>query len=476
MLGFQSGCRDRVRGRELPVRLDPLARGKLLLHTNASPFLKDGRFSMPHHLAVREHFLAALLESPEDAILSVSLDGAIDTWSQGAERIYGYTAQEITGQPVSRLVPLHEWPGLNSIFSEAAGSTGSGCSEATERLHKDGSRICLRVKRVFIRDEQGNVTGFLEGARVLHSCTDPLGETPLRLIIQQMPGLYWTTDQDLRITSHWGKDLASAKILPDALVGRGVAEFLACIDRNTTPLVEHYEALRGFPSQFEYRWRNRVLDIRLEPLCTPSGAISGCLGSAMDITDRKKNEEQAHFQARHDALTGLANYRAFMDRLEEEVRRAERSHRTFTVLLLDLDGLKRINDLHGHLAGNRALQRLAAVMNEHCRSTDLAVRYGGDEFALVMIDSDKGMAEQVAYRIENGLQSDQGKPPVSVSIGFAIYPEDGRTAAELIEAADRQLYQYKRTEHRRTAPPRHKPSTPKEPLFETKERTPPAAP
>jgi diguanylate cyclase (GGDEF)-like protein len=115
-------------------------------------------------------------------------------------------------------------------------------------------------------------------------------------------------------------------------------------------------------------------------------------------------------------------------------------------------------------------------MNEHCRSTDLAVRYGGDEFALVMIDSDKGMAEQVAYRIENGLQSDQGKPAMSVSIGFAIYPEDGRTAAELIEAADQQLYNYKRTEHRRTAPPRHKPATPKEPLFETKERTPRAAP
>jgi diguanylate cyclase (GGDEF)-like protein len=78
------------------------------------------------------------------------------------------------------------------------------------------------------------------------------------------------------------------------------------------------------------------------------------------------------------------------------------------------------------------------------------VRYGGDEFALVMIDSDRGKAEQVAHRIENGLQSDQGKPAISVSIGFGIYPEDGRTAAELIEAADRQLYKYKRTENRRT--------------------------
>jgi len=102
------------------------------------------------------------------------------------------------------------------------------------------------------------------------------------------------------------------------------------------------------------------------------------------------------------------------------------------------------------LTGNRALQRLAAVMNEHCRSTDLAVRYGGDEFALIMIDSDKGMAEQVAHRIESGLQADQGRPPLSVSIGIGIYPDDGRSAGELINAADKQLYKCKRVDNRST--------------------------
>jgi diguanylate cyclase (GGDEF)-like protein/PAS domain S-box-containing protein len=407
---------------------------------------------MPHP-QVRERLLTALLESPEDAILRISLDGIINTWSQGAERIYGYTAQESTGQHLSRLVPLHEWPGLKSIFS-AAGRNGSGCSETTERLRKDGTRIFLQVKRVSIRDEQGNVTGILERARALHSCdSDPLAEAPLRSIIEQMPGLHWTTDRNLRITSCWGKGLASSEIPPCELVGRSVCEFLGCADRDTAPIAQHYEALQGRSLRLEYHWKNRYWEICLEPLRAATGQISGCLGSGLDITDRKKNEEQAHYQARHDALTGLANYREFTDRLEQEVRRAEHSHHSFTVLLLDLDGLKRINDLHGHLAGNRALQRLAAVMNEHCRSTDLAVRYGGDEFALVMIDSDKGMAEQVAHRIEHGLQSDQGKPPISVSIGIGIYPEDGRTAAELIEAADQQLYKYKRTDNRRTVPP-----------------------
>ncbi len=140
-----------------------------------------------------------------------------------------------------------------------------------------------------------------------------------------------------------------------------------------------------------------------------------------------------------------------MDRLEREVLRAGRSQRSFTLLLLDLDDLKRINDLRGHLAGNRALRRLAAVMNEHCRSTDLAARYGGDEFAVVMIDSDHGMAQNVAQRIEKRLRTDQEKPPLSVSIGIGVYPDDGRTPEELIEAADRRLYLRKKSHTQRAA-------------------------
>jgi diguanylate cyclase (GGDEF)-like protein len=146
----------------------------------------------------------------------------------------------------------------------------------------------------------------------------------------------------------------------------------------------------------------------------------------------------------------LANYREFMDRFEAEVRRADRSHHFFTLLLLDLDQLKRINDLHGHLSGNRALRRLAAVMKEHCRATDLAARYGGDEFAVLLIDSDRGMAEHVAQRIEQRLRSDLEKPMLSVSIGIGVYPDDGRTPAEIIEAADQRLYRRKKNSTERS--------------------------
>ena len=90
----------------------------------------------------RERLLTALLDSAEEAILSVALDGTIETWSAGAERLYGYTAQEMTGQSLSRLLPLYELPSMETFLSQA-GRNGCPSTDLGERLHKNGSRILL---------------------------------------------------------------------------------------------------------------------------------------------------------------------------------------------------------------------------------------------------------------------------------------------------------------------------------------------
>ena len=169
----------------------------------------------------------------------------------------------------------------------------------------------------------------------------------------------------------------------------------------------------------------------------------------LDVTDRKRSEDEVRHQATHDELTGLANYRQFMETLEQEIRRTERNLRQFTVLLVDLDDLKGINDRLGHLAGNRALKRLAVVLKEQSRGTDLVARYGGDEFGVVLIDSDLGMAQHVVRRIQARLQNEPEEPVLGVSIGVGLFPEDGRNAQELLEVADRpDVSTQKRTQER----------------------------
>jgi diguanylate cyclase (GGDEF)-like protein/PAS domain S-box-containing protein len=391
-----------------------------------------------------EQVLSAVLDSVEEAIVGIALDGSIELWSQGAEHLYGYTAAEVKGQSFLSLLPIYEVPALQAVLATAGAEKMTGC-ETIERLHKMGSKVSVTVRRTAIKDERGVVTGILESGRAERQNTQDIpSEAQLRLLVEQMPVLLWTTDLRLRITSNWGSDLEYSEIDAGALVGRTVSEYLKCNDTNTSPMAHHYAALRGESVHFEYERQNRVLDIHLGPLRSPSGEIIGCIGVGIDITQRKRSEEQVRYQATHDALTGLANYRELMDALERELRRAERSHHSFTVMLLDLDDLKRINDRFGHLAGNRALKRLADVMAGQCRATDLAARYGGDEFAVLLIDSDERMAQHVAQRIEAGVRDDQEEPSIRVSIGMAVYPGDGRTAQDLLGAADQALYGRKR--------------------------------
>jgi len=396
-----------------------------------------------------EQLLKAILESSEDAIVGIALDGSIELWSRGAERLYGYAAAEVTGHSLKSLLPIYEVPALQTFLGAARDGKMNWC-ETVERLHKIGSKLSVAVRRTAMRDERGTVTGILEsGQAVRQKADDTTSETQLRLLLEQMPVLLWTTDQQLRITANCGAGVQHSEMEAGGLVGQPVSEYLKCRGTNTTPMTHHYAALRGESVHFEYKRQDRILEIHLEPLRDPSGEILGCIGVGFDVTKRKRIEEQSRYQATHDALTGLSNYREFMETLERELRRAERGNDSFTLLLLDLDGLKRINDRLGHLAGNRALKRLARVMKEQCRSTDLTARYGGDEFGVVLIDSDQSMAEQVAGRIEACVRDGQEEPSFSVSVGMAMYPVDGRTVHNLIEAADQQLYERKRKVHSR---------------------------
>jgi diguanylate cyclase (GGDEF)-like protein len=168
------------------------------------------------------------------------------------------------------------------------------------------------------------------------------------------------------------------------------------------------------------------------------------LAFAAEVSERRRQEEHAKQLAVRDPLTGLANYRLLVERVDEQIKRYGRTNKPFVVLLMDLDGLKKINDEYGHLVGSLAICRLAEVLHLSCRETDTAARYGGDEFALVLTESSAESAALVAQRVAQRLSQDAEEPRLSVSIGIAEFPRDGATIEHLFSAADHSLYSDKK--------------------------------
>jgi len=185
------------------------------------------------------------------------------------------------------------------------------------------------------------------------------------------------------------------------------------------------------------------------------GDFSGYEIIAVDITEQRALEEQLRHQAFSDSLTGLANHRRLFDVLQAEISRTKRTEREFSLLLMDLDGLKIINDQFGHLVGDRALCRLAHVLTDCCRSVDTAARQGGDEFALVLPETGVAAATLVARRVCDLLAKDAEQPALSVSVGMASYSKDAETIGSLLYAADRALYAMKAERSKTAAAGQH---------------------
>ena len=205
-------------------------------------------------------------------------------------------------------------------------------------------------------------------------------------------------------------------------------------------------ARQGDARQYEVKILTKKGDERWLDISTAMIEFDGALASlvsAFDLTERKNAEAEVQLLAVTDPLTGLGNYRRLVEALDAEVKRTGRTGRPFAILLLDLDQLKKINDRYGHLIGSQALCRLADVLRIFCRAIDTATRYGGDEFAVILPETTMAGARLVASRIRSRLATDSLQPPISTSIGVALYPQDGETMEALLRTADRELYAMK---------------------------------
>ena len=157
-------------------------------------------------------------------------------------------------------------------------------------------------------------------------------------------------------------------------------------------------------------------------------------------------------QAITDGLTGLFNYRHFQTILEREYKRASRYHRAISLIMIDIDHFKKYNDTNGHLQGDETLRNVAALIKNSCRDVDFAVRYGGEEFAVLLPETSVDEALSIAERLRQSIEEypfvNREKQPnqcLTISLGIANYPTDANSILELLDHADAALYQAKRS-------------------------------
>ncbi|MGD9402360.1 MAG: GGDEF domain-containing protein [bacterium] len=159
--------------------------------------------------------------------------------------------------------------------------------------------------------------------------------------------------------------------------------------------------------------------------------------------------ERTHMLSITDGLTGAYNYRFLIDAIAKEISRAQRFSEIFSILMLDVDGLKEYNDVHGHLGGSDVIKKVSRIAASCLRSVDMLCKYGGDEFVIVLPRTTKKGAAIAAERLRKAIErhcfpGEEVTGEITSSLGIASYPEDGITVQELISRADQALYSAKR--------------------------------
>jgi two-component system cell cycle response regulator len=232
----------------------------------------------------------------------------------------------------------------------------------------------------------------------------------------------------------------------ELLAANHAIALLSSFGNGSSPVGRSTEAKRIDPVEIEWKRKDGTsLRARLSGrgVYDEQGNFAGHGIIAVDVTEQRTLEEQLRHQASSDSLTGLSNHRHLFEVLHAEISRSNRTGREFSLVLLDLDGLKEVNDRFGHQTGDRALCRLGQILRDCCRSIDTAARHGGDEFALVLPETGMAAATMVAHRICDLLARDAEEPALSVSVGIASHPKDAATIGTLLYAADRALYAMK---------------------------------
>ncbi len=406
--------------------------------------------------------LALLSSAAADAVFFNDLDGVIGEWNEGAAQMYGYSRAEAVGRHVSMLAPDELRDEIDELLARAR--AGEVSRIETQRIRRDGWRLDVALTVSPVRDARGRVIGAatfardisalrrseLERERAERLFKAAFENGPIGIAITGLRGRergrMIQTNRALAEIVGWAPGeldgvLTSTITHPDD--ADRTAEILDLVHAGETGQVEKRFLHRG--------GREIWALVSATPIPEPAGGQSAhCVVQVLDISDRKRFEGQLRHLADHDTLTGLFNRHRFESELQRVVDESRRYGRRAGLLALDLDGFKLVNDRFGHQAGDELVRRLATLMRQSIRETDIVARIGGDEFAIILQQCTEAEAIAIAEKILHSIRrrgfmiDTEHQVSVTTSIGVTTF-DDGLqlTASELVVEADIAMYDAK---------------------------------
>jgi diguanylate cyclase (GGDEF)-like protein/PAS domain S-box-containing protein len=436
--------------------LDPAAPQASTIVTYADT---SERHAAERALRKSEAMYRNLVETSNDLIWSVDAAGCWTYLSPGAvRRIYGCEPGDMFGREFRETIAPEVSERDLVVFRRILAGE-SVFDYQTRHLRRDGSHVDLSFNAVPMRDARGTVVGATGTARditaeKIAAAAQFENVEKLRLAVDAAELMYWEWERDTD-QLNWGRD-------PSTLVGESGgrrtrwSEYLEIVhpddrERYLATVNAAWEQAGACTNEYRViRQDGRVawLSSHGKTLADSDGRVYRMIGVSQDITERKRQEEEARFLAYHDTLTGLPNRRLLDDRLRQAVFLAQRRDTRVAVMVVDLDHFKQVNDALGHRAGDAVLREASHRIAGCVRKADTLARHGGDEFVVVIPDlhqdaDSQVIAEKILRALEPAFRVDGRDFSIGASIGISLFPTDASDGEAVLRNADVAMYRAK---------------------------------